>query len=64
MRITDVNQWVGHLDIDQVSPLFSALLPCVDDDELVRILSEGLDPITREELTAAWEEYDKKEGQP
>ena len=25
MKITDIDQWVGHLDIDQVSPLFSAL---------------------------------------
>lgn len=64
MRITDIPQWVGHLDIDQVSPLFSELLPCVLDDELVRILSEGLDPETREQLVEAWEIADEKEGQP
>lgn len=62
-RITDVAQWVGTLDIDQVPELFAELLPHVQDDDLARLIVEGLDDVARGEVLAALEEAEHKGGE-
>ena len=58
MHITDIEQWVGHLEVAQVPELIAALLVEVtagwDEDGLSRILDNHLTTEQKSELFEHW----------